>query len=240
MGLLAGGPTLLTGTVGPSAGPPVQQGEALTVGTVGPGATNFTVTLPSGITNGNLLSMMLYKVNGIVYDVPAGWIQNSVLEFIAPSGDARAFQMMYKFASSEPATVDVGSATEASARAASAIVVEYSGVHADVFDVTPVNAHVTHGQNNDQAFAPAITTINDDAMVIHFACVFATGTLTGWVPRAGFTLINDNIALTNAIGAADFLKTIAGAISGGLWNNTEIAGTEGDFLGMTFALKSNV
>ena len=122
-------------------------------------------------------------------------------------------------ASSEPATYDITSNHAASARVMDVSITSWSGVHADIFDVTPLSAHGVFTQNVADPANQAITSVTDGAQMVLWVFQGFTAVTAHNAP-AGYDLHGSD--LSQALSGAVCSKNIAsaGAEAPAKWGNT--------------------
>lgn len=153
--------------------------------------------------------------------------EESELYLESPNNTDRTIGMQYKFAgASEPANYSMEYSGGGSGDRQITSVMSFSNIHADVFDVTPVNAtHTdTAALNTPDTTSPNpnITTVNDNAMIVLATAWYggSVGAGINFVAPTGFTLASSQFSGQANICTAYKLKATAGEEIIGDWAHT--------------------
>lgn len=142
------------------------------------GGTSVPVSVPSGITDGDLLIAFIATDNdsGAAFTAPAGW---TTIE--GPNGNnSSAGGVYYRVASSEPSSYTW---TVPSSDRRFGAIIRVTG--ADTLD--PINDSAS---DTDTGLSPAVTTTVSDCLILSFM-LHGKGTTHDRIPPTGFTAIYD-------------------------------------------------
>ncbi|KKL88164.1 hypothetical protein LCGC14_1927460 [marine sediment metagenome] len=165
--------------------------------------------------------------------VNTGWTEVTALETSVPN---RMIGLFYKVASSEPANFEMENLTTIGVTT-SVIMTAYKGVHADVFDVTPISAHgENHINDSNTPTADAITSLTPNAL-FHIAHTAISDWATA-VPPVGYTELGEENTSSNVLSAFSCYKPLptAGLETPGAMRHTEGLGGN-DSITISYILK---
>lgn len=181
----------------------------------------MTCLVPSGVEDGHkmLMHLGIQASQQPLVDPTVGWTKVTALDQIQTGGDDLRANVYQRIASSEPASYEVSTSHLASGRQMQVAITVWSGVHDDVFDVTPISAHSIGVQDTVNPSCPAITSLTDDAVMVCFG-VFGYTLLTGVGPQSGYEIQGEEHV--QAVSAMLSTKTLgaAGLETPGPWTHT--------------------
>ncbi len=175
-----------------------------------------------------------FDLNGGLHLTNAGWTEVTDLETFVAN---RMIGLFYKVASSEPANFEMENLTTIGITT-TVIMTPYKGVHADVFDVTPIAAHgEDHINDSNTPTADAITSLTDNAL-FHIAHT-AISDWTTAVPPVGYIELDEENTSSNILSAFSCYKSlpIAGLETPGAMQHTGGAGGN-DSITISYILKA--
>lgn len=181
---------------------------------------SITVDVPVETLDGHTMLMHVGVQDDaqILTNPPVGWTHVAALDAFGNVGDDLRANLYTRVASSEPATYDVTQNHLASLRQMNVSITTWSGVHADIFDVTPVAGHSAFLANEAKPPVQAITSVTDGAEMVLFVHQ-GFDLVTAHVAPSGYTIHANQ--LVNALSAAIASKNIAtaGLEAPGPWDN---------------------
>jgi hypothetical protein len=184
----AGAPTVDTYNTG---GTPTYVNSAVSVQNTA--STTISVTVPSGISDGNLLIMLLNSgVNTNTWTTPSGWTLGTA--------GANGRSLFWRLASSEPASYTV---TQSTSNTADAIILAYSNASFDVSGLANQTAGLT--------ITPTTITIAQNNSIVVWVGQ-NTQASTTWSTPTGYTArASDSDATGPSAATFDILRTASGS-----------------------------